>query len=248
MDIKSVLLDVIKHTNGLGIIENIKVTGTDSGTELAAMDPDKTVIMTAKLHGPVPEFEGEFGMGSLGLLSSLTRLSNYQDPSATIEVKREERNGEELPTTLLFKDTDGGKDQYRFMSKKVVDDVMKVATFKGAAWQVEIQPAQKRVAQLAEVAGIYSGIDPAFSVKTEDDKLIFEVGSTEGGVIGRRVFAENVGGTLGTTWRWPLSQFLSILKLGGTQVVRFSDQGACEIEVDSGLGIYKYIMPAMSGS
>ena len=165
MDIKSVLLDVIKHTNGLGIIENIKVTGTDSGTELAAMDPDKTVIMTAKLHGPVPEFEGEFGMGSLGLLSSLTRLSNYQDPSATIEVKREERNGEELPTTLLFKDTDGGKDQYRFMSKKVVDDVMKVATFKGAAWQVEIQPAQKRVAQLAEVAGIYSGIDPAFSVK-----------------------------------------------------------------------------------
>ena len=247
MDIKSVLLDVIKHTNGLGIIENIKVTGTGSGTDLAAMDPNKTVIMTATLHDVVPEFEGEFGMGSLGLLSSLTRLSNYQDAGATIEVKREDRNGEELPTTLLFRDTEGGKDQYRFMSKKVVDDVMKVATFRGATYQVEIQPAAKRVAQLAEVAGIYSGVEPAFSVKTENDQLIFEVGSAEGGVIGRRVFADNVGGQLATTWRWPLSQFLSILKLGGTQIVRFSDAGACEIEVDSGLGIYKYIMPAING-
>ena len=248
MDIKSVLLDTLKHTDGLGIIRNIKVTGTDSSTELAAMDPDKTVIMTASLHGAVPEFEGEFGMGSLGLLSSLMRLSNYQDASASIEVKREDRKGEEMPTTLLFKDSDGGKDQYRFMTKKVVDEAMKVATFRGATYQVTIEPAQKRVAQLAEVAGIYSGIDPAFSVKTEDGKLIFEVGSTEGGVIGRRVFAENVEGELSTTWRWPLSQFLSILKLGGTQIVRFSDQGACEIQVDSGLGVYTYIMPAMNGS
>jgi len=247
MDIKSVLLDALKHTNGLGIIHNIKVTGTDSSTELAAMDPDKTVIMTASLHAPVSEFEGEFGMGSLGLLSSLMRLSNYQDANATIEVVREERNGAEMPSTLIFKDTEGGKDQYRFMTGKVVDDIMKVATFKGVAWQVEIEPAQKRVAQLAEAAGIYSGVEPAFSVKTEDGNLIFEVGSTEGGVIGRRVFASNVKGELGTTWRWPLSQFLSILKLGGTQIVRFSEHGACEIEVDSGLGIYKYVMPAING-
>jgi len=247
MDIKSVLLDALKHTNGLGIIHNIKVTGTDSSTELAAMDPDKTVIMTASLHAPVSEFEGEFGMGSLGILSSLMRLSNYQDANATIEVVREERNGAEMPATLIFKDTEGGKDQYRFMTGKVVDEAMKVATFRGASYQVTIEPAQRRVAQLAEVAGIYSGVEPAFSVKTEDGKLIFEVGSTEGGVIGRRVFADNVDGELTTTWRWPLSQFLNILKLGGTQIVRFSDQGACEIQVDSGLGVYTYIMPATNG-
>jgi len=247
MEIKDVLLDIIKHTNGLGIIENIKVDGGDGKTALGAMDPDKTVIMTAELHDTVPEFDGEFGMGSLGLLSSLMRLSNYQDPGASISIKREERNGEEMPTTLIFEDTEGGKDQYRFMSKQVVDEAMKVATFKGANWDVVIQPAAKRVAQLGEVAGIYSGVDPAFKVTTKDGQLVLEVGSTEGGVVGRRVFAENVEGDLNAGWQFPLAQFLAILKLGGTQVVSFSDQGAAKIDVDSGIGVYSYIMPAMSG-
>jgi hypothetical protein len=183
----------------------------------------------------------------LGLLSSLTKLSNYQEPGATIEVQRSERQGEDLPTTLVFKDTGGGKDQYRFMSKKIVDEAMRVATFKGASWDVQVQPTQRRVSQLAEVSAIYSGVDPAFSVKTEDGNLVFEVGSTEGGVIGRRVFADNVGGSLSSQWQFPLSQFLAIIKLGGTILVSFSNQGACQIEVDSGIGIYKYIMPAMTG-
>jgi len=247
MDIKSVILDIVKHTSGLGIIENIKVTGTDSDTLLAAMDPNRTVILQARLHDVVPEFEGEFGMGSLGLLSSLTKLSNYQAEDAKIEVVRQVRQEVEMPTTLVFTDGEGGKDQYRFMSKEVVQEAMPVATFKGANWNIQLQPAARRISQLGEVASIYSGVDPAFSVKTEDGKLIFEVGSTEGGVIGRRVFADNVDGELTTTWRWPLSQFLNILKLGGTQIVRFSDQGACEIQVDSGLGVYTYIMPATNG-
>jgi|TARA_R110000851_G_scaffold97891_1_gene211901 hypothetical protein len=245
--IKDVLLDIIKHTHGLGIIDNIKVSGATDGTKLAAMDKDKTVIMTADLHDVVAEFEGEFGLGSLGLLSSLTKLSNYSEPGASIIVERGERQGEELPTTLVFKDTGGGKDQYRFMSKKIVDEAMKVATFKGAQWDLQIQPALRSVSQLSEVASIYSGVDPAFAVKTEDGNLIFEVGSTEGGVIGRRVFSENVENTLTTTWQFPLAQFLSIIKLGGTTLVSFSNQGACKIEVDSGIGVYTYIMPAISG-
>lgn len=246
MDMKSVLLDIVKHTNGLGIIENIKITGGPDGTELAAMDAKKTVIMKAKLHDHVTDFDGEFGMGSLGLLSSLTKLSNYQGDDASIEVVRQERNGTEMPTTLVFKDADGNKDQYRFMSKEIVDQAMKVATFRGANWSVEVAPAQKRIAQLSEVAGIYAGVDPAFSVKTEDGNLIFEVGSSEGGVVGRRVFAENIDGEMSTGWSWPLAEFLSILKLGGTIVVRFSDQGACQLDVDSGIGLYSYIMPAMT--
>jgi hypothetical protein len=245
-EIKDVLLDVVKHTSGLGIIENIKITGDAKSTKLAAMDAKKTVIMHATLHDHVAEFDGEFGMGSLGMLSSLTKLSNYQGSDASIEVVRQERNGVEMPTTLVFTDAEGNSDKYRFMSKEIVDQAMKVATFKGANWAVTVTPAQKRIAQLSEVAGIYAGVDPAFSVKTEKGNLVFEVGSAEGGVVGRRVFAENIEGELTTKWSWPLAEFLSILKLGGTIVVRFSDQGACQIDVDSGIGLYSYIMPAMS--
>lgn len=246
MDLKSVLLDALKHTSGLGIIENIKVTGTDDETVLAAMDADKTVILKAKMHDVVPEFIGEFGMGNLALLSSLTKLSNYQASDATLTLERSTRNGEEVPTNLVFLDSEGNKDQYRFMSKEIVEQAMKIATFKGANWNLAVQPATKRIAQLSEVASIYSGVDPAFSVKTENGDLVFEVGSTEGGMIGRRVFAENVDGELTTKWSWPLQTFLSILKLGGTIVVRFSDQGACQIDVDSGIGTYSYILPAIS--
>ena len=246
MDIKSVLMDIVKHTSGLGIIDNVKITGTDDGTTIAAMDANKTVILTGKMHDTVPEFVGDFGMGNLGLLTSLMRLSNYQDASASIEVVRQDRNGEELPVNLVFKDGEGGKDQYRFMSREVIDQAMKVATFKGANWDVTVTPAAKRISQLAEVAGIYSGVDPAFSVKTEDGNLVLEVGSTEGGVTGRRVFAENIEGNLSTTWSWPLSQFLAIVKLGGTIAIQFSNQGVCQINVDSGLGVYSYIMPALS--
>jgi hypothetical protein len=246
MDIKSVLMDIVKHTNGLGIIENIKVVSNDKETTLAAMDANRTVILQAKMHDVVSEFEGEFGMGNLGLLNSLTRLSTYQGDDADIKIVRTERNGEHVPTMIAFSDSENNTDQYRFMSKEIVDQAMKVATFRGANWAIQIEPSQRRIAQLSEVASVYSGVDPAFSVTTKDGNLIFEVGSSEGGIIGRRVFAENIEGNMHTKWAWPLSSFLGILKLGGTIVVRFSDQGACQIDVDSGIGIYSYIMPAIS--
>lgn len=246
MQLKDILLDIVKHTSGLGIIENIKVTSIDGVTQLAAMDANRTVIMQAKMHDHVPEFAGEFGMGNLGLLNSLTKLSNYQGEGADIKVERRERNGEETPTTLIFADSEGNKDQYRFMSKEIIDQAMKVATFKGATWSITVEPAARRVSQLNEVSGIYSGISPSFTVSTQDGNLVFEVGSAEGGMLGRRVFAENVGGELKDKWSWPLETFLKIVKLGGTVVVRFSDQGVCQIDVDSGLGIYSYIMPAIS--
>lgn len=249
-EIKSVLLDILKHSAGLGMIENLKIEGTDEGTTIAAIDPDKTVVLNATLHDVVPEFIGEFGMGNLGLLNSLTRLSNYQDDGAELKVVRRERDGVEVPTSLAFKDASGNKDEYRFMSKEIINQAMQVAKFKGAQWNIEVVPAAKKISQLREVAGIYSSVAPAFTVKIEDGDLIFEVGNTEGGAIGRRVFAENVDGKLNSSWPFPLATFLSILKLSesGQAVVKFSDIGVCQIDIDSGIGTYRYILPALNGS
>jgi hypothetical protein len=248
MDNRSILLDLIKHTAGLGIFENVKITGTADETRIDAMDTDRTVILNAKLHDPAADFAGEYGMGNLGLLSSLTRLSNYSSDEANVEIVRAVRNEVEVPTTIVFQDDAGSKDQYRFMSKEIVDQLLKVATFRGANWKVEVAPSNAKVTQLSEVATIYSGIEPTFSVKTEDDKLVFIVGSDTSGALGRRVFAEGIDGTLDSTWSWNLPTFLSIVKLGmtGNCMVRFSDAGACQIDVDSGIGYYSYILPAIS--
>ena len=126
---KDVVLDIVKHTAGLGFIENIKVTGTNDATKLEAMDPDRTVILNAQLHAPAGDMTGEFGMGNLGFLNGVSNLSNYKDDGATVEVTRRERNGEEQPEAIIFKDQEGNKDQYRFMSKQIVPEVCKIHTY-----------------------------------------------------------------------------------------------------------------------
>ena len=248
MELKSILLDILKHTNGIGI-ENIKVVGTEEETTLAAMDPDRTVIMNATLHNPVQEFVGECGMGNLGLLSNIMRLSNY-DESSTLSVVRETRAGqEESPTTLVFEDKNGNKDQYRFMSKEIVNELMRIGRFKGANWDITISPTEEKIKQLAEVANIYTSVESTFSARTENNNLVFDVGSPDGGIMGKRQFASNVEGTLDTVWSWNLSIVLNILKLGltGSSVMMISKQGVCQINIDSGVsGVYTYILPALN--
>ena len=47
-------------------------------------------------------------------------------------------------------------------------------------------------------------------------------------------------------WEWPVDVFLAIMDLPGTKTVRISNQGVTQIEVDSGLAVYQYNIPAKS--
>ena len=106
-NMKDIILDVVKHTAGLGFIESVKVTGTTQETRFDAMDTDRTVILNATLHNPNPDLIGEFGMGNLSFLNGVSNLSNYKEDGSEVTVNRRERNGEEQPESLLFKDADG---------------------------------------------------------------------------------------------------------------------------------------------
>lgn len=248
MSTRDVVQDIVKHTAGLGFIGSVKVTGTDSETTLDAMDNDRTVILKAKLHNSVPEFVGEFGLGNLGFLSGVTSLPNYQAEDATVEVVSRERNGVNVPDHLLFKDGEGNKDQYRFMSKEIVEQTLQTVKFKGVEWDVTFEPTKQKVSELQQVAGIYGGIEPNFTVKTQDGDLVVTVGASDGSFTGRRTFAKNVDGELNEGYAWPLAQVLAILKLGmsGSCVMQISKKGALMISVDSGIGKYDYILPALT--
>lgn len=41
------LKDIVQHTHGLGTIDLVKVTGTDSETRVIALAEDKTVVVDA---------------------------------------------------------------------------------------------------------------------------------------------------------------------------------------------------------
>ena len=196
MSTRDVVQDIVKHTAGLGFITNVKVTGTDETTELDAMDVDRTVILHAQLHNVVEDFKGEFGLGNLGFLSGVTSLTNYQADDATVEVVTRERNGVQSPDHLMFKDAEGNTDQYRFMSKEVIEQTLQTVKFKGADWDVVFEPTKAKVSELQAIAGIYGGIEPNFTVKTENNELIITVGAPDGSFTGKRTFAKNITGEL----------------------------------------------------
>jgi hypothetical protein len=248
MSTRDIVQDIVKHTAGLGFITSVKVTGTDESTTLDAMDADRTVILQAKLHNTVEEFNGEFGLGNLGFLAGVTALGNYQTDDATVEVVARDRNGVSSPDHLMFKDADGNTDQYRFMSKEIIEQTLQTVKFKGVEWDVTLEPTKAKVNELQQVAGIYGGIEPNFTVKTEGTDLIVTVGAADGSFTGKRTFAQNVNGEITEGYAWPLAQVLAILKLGmsGTCVMQISKKGALMISVDSGIGKYDYILPALT--
>ena len=248
MSTRDIVQDIVKHTAGLGFITSVKVTGTDESTTLDAMDADRTVILQAKLHNTVEEFNGEFGLGNLGFLAGVTALGNYQADDSTVEVVARDRNGVSSPDHLMFRDVDGNTDQYRFMSKEIIEQTLQTVKFKGVEWDVTLEPTKAKVNELQQVAGIYGGIEPNFTVKTEGSDLIVTVGAADGSFTGKRTFAKNVTGEITEGYAWPLAQVLAILKLGmsGTCVMQISKKGALMISVDSGIGKYDYILPALT--
>jgi len=248
MSTRDIVQDIVKHTAGLGFITSVKVTGTDESTTLDAMDADRTVILQAKLHNAVEEFNGEFGLGNLGFLAGVTALPNYQTDDSTVDVVARDRNGVSHPDHLMFRDTEGNTDQYRFMSKEIIEQTLQTVKFKGVEWDVTLEPTKAKVNELQQVAGIYGGIEPNFTVKTEGSDLIVTVGAADGSFTGKRTFAQNVNGEITEGYAWPLAQVLAILKLGmsGACVMQISKKGALMISVDSGIGKYDYILPALT--
>lgn len=248
MSTKDIVKDIVKHTAGLGFISAVKIVGTDTETTLNAMDDQRTVILKAKIHNTVSEFAGEFGMGNLGFLAGVSGLPNYDNDDATVEVVTRERNGVTVPDHLLFKDTEGNTDQYRFMSKEIVEQQLQNVKFKGVEWDITFEPTKQKVSELTQVAGIYGGIEPNFSIKTDGSDLVVTVGAADGSFTGKRTFATNIDGDLKQGFAWPLAQVLAILKLGmsGHCIVQISAKGALQISVDSGIAKYDYILPAQT--
>jgi hypothetical protein len=250
---RDILKDIVKHTHSLGIIQAAKVTTDSEATTLDAMDDDRTVVLRAKLHDRVPEFEGKFGLGRLGVLNGYlgyeSRNTENEVVGTHVEINRVERNGEEVPAEFNFTIPGILNSTYRVITAELVDAQIKTANFKGAKWDVEVMPTQQAIKDLQTVAGILSAYDPLFTVRTVDGNLQFTIGdaSTDKAEI---TFARNVEGELKSGWSFPLSTVLTILKLGDTSSmsIKISDQGAMAIHVDSGMGLYEYILPAKSGN
>jgi hypothetical protein len=241
---KDNLLDLIQHTHGLGVIDLIKVVGTDTETNISAVAEDKSVVVNAKFKNPIADFIGTFGMPQLSKLKTIVSFDDYDDTSI-INVTRVNKDGADVPSAIHFETKIGDfVNDYRLMAKGMVEDKVKAVTFRGATWNVEFEPTVAGIMRLKKQASANSD-EPNFTTKTEngDLKIYFGDPSTHSGNF---VFQPDVTGTLSRQWQWPVKVFLAIMDLPGDKTVRIADAGAAEITVDSGIAVYQYLLPAQS--
>ena len=240
---KDILQDVVAHTHALGFLSLVKVSNED-GTQIDSMAEDRSVILTATTANPVAEFKGTFGMPNLDKLSLHLKNPEYKD-NAKIDVVEAERNGETIPTHIHFENATGDfENDYRFMNKAIIEEKLKTVKFKGATWDVTVEPSVASISRMKLMSAAHSE-EPTFNVKTVDGNLVFSFGdaSTHAGEF---VFQHGVTGSLQHTWSWPVAQVQAILNLDGDATMSISDQGAMKISVDSGMATYDYILPAQS--
>jgi hypothetical protein len=241
---KDILQDIVAHTHALGFLNIVKVNGDDAQTGIDSMAEDRSVIMQANTKNAQVEMKGTFGMPNLNKLDIHLKCPEYKD-GATIDVVRQDRNGVQIPTGIHFENATGDfKNDYRFMNADIINEKLKTVKFKGANWDVEVSPTMASV-QRFKMQATANAEETVFTVLTDGTDIKFKFGdaSTHAGEF---VFATGVTGTLKNEWAWPVQQTLAILSLDGDKVMKFSDQGAMQIQVDSGLATYEYILPAQS--
>jgi hypothetical protein len=239
---KDFLVDIVAHTQALGVIDLVKIIGDANNTFLETVSSDKSLIVKAKFNQANPEFEGVFGMPDLSNLATILNVPEYKENSQ-INVMKMMRNGVDTPVGLHFENQTGDfKNDYRFMVTEVVNEKLKSTKFKGVTWNITMEPTISNIARLKYQAQANSG-ETLFTTRTEGSNLKFFFGdqSTHAGEF---IFQSGVQGQLTHGWSYPISIFLAILNLAGDKVIQFSDEGVIQVTVDSGLIKYEYLLPA----
>ena len=241
---KDILQDIVAHTHALGFLNIVKVNGDDAQTGIDSMAEDRSVILQATTKAAQVELKGTFGMPNLNELDIHLKCPEYKD-GASIDVVTAERNGATIPVGIHFENaTKDFKNDYRFMNAEIINEKLKTVKFKGASWDVEVQPTMAAI-QRFKLQATANAEETVFTVMTDSGDLKFKFGdaSTHAGEF---VFQPGITGQLKNEWAWPVAQVLAVLGLNGDKTMRISDQGAMQISVDSGLATYDYIMPAQS--
>ena len=243
---KEILQDIVSHTHNLGFLNIVKITGDDSKTQIDSMADDRSVIMYAETATAYPEMNGVFGMSQMNKLKYLLDCPEYKE-KATIEIVTGQRNNQDVPVGIHFdNEANDFHNDYRFMSTEIINEKLKTVKFKGVKWDVEVNPSLPSVQRFNFQATVNSE-HTTFLVKTDGDKLKFIFGdaASHGGEF---VFATGITGKLTRAWTWPVAPVLNILKASDVNntTMSISNEGALQITLDSGLAVYKYIIPAQA--
>lgn len=240
---RDMLLTVIKNVTGM--VDVIKVTGTETETKLQAVDDSMNFFIEAILP-PIPEFQGEFGLTNLSLLRRLLEFSSYKTDDASFTVERFVDQNRDAPVQFSFKDASGvGGATFRLMNAKNVPDQ---AEIRNIPWDITFKPSKGKLSEFQELAGIYSEVDKFFSIKTEAGKLLLCVGDdTSSTHYASLVVHEDSKATVNSSAVYSTQQFLSVLKIVGNLDFEIKvTRSVLGIESVTPVGTFKYYFRATS--
>jgi len=241
---KDYLQDIVRNTYTLGVIDTVKIVGTEKETQLHTISIDNSVVIKARFHNVLPDFIGIFGMPNLNKLNTVLNIPEYRE-DANITVITKDDNGTKIPSSINFTNAVGDfKNEYRLMNQATIEEKLKTPKFKGAQWHVEFEPSVQAIQRLKFQASANSE-ETSFTIKQEkkDIKVYFGDHSTHAVNF---IFNYDTAGTLTKTMSYPVGIILSVLNLSGDKTIKISDNGVMLITVDSGLGLYEYILPAQT--
>ena len=237
---KDVLQDIIQYTYGLGIIDLVKIIGTPKETIINAVADNRTVIMTSKFKNPITEFANTFGLPNLGKLKLILGFTDEYTDGSKIEVVQQ--NG--APSSIHFENKTGDFiNDYRLMSKALVDERIKDTAFKGASWSVKFDASIVGIQRLKKQFSVHSE-ETSFTTTTSNGNLVVDFGDPATHH-SNFVFHAGLTGTQRGKLVWPVKEFLAIMDLPGTKSVSIAE-GVMGVSIDSGMADYDYYILALA--
>lgn len=242
---KDILQDLISHTMPLEGIDLVKINGTTTETVVYALVEDRSIMMSSKFKLPIASFIGTFGAPNLVKLKTILGFTDEYDEHAKITVTTQMRDGVDQPVAIHFENKAGDfVNDYRLMSKEIVEEKVKPPIFKGATWGISFEPSIAGIQRLKKQKTVHSE-ELVFTTKVVKGDLVVSFGdpATHSSNF---VFQSGLSGSMSHPLQWPAKGFLSVMDLVGTKHIYIADQGIMKITVDSGIADYEYLLPSQS--
>lgn len=242
---QEILKEVIKMTACLDT-SGLKVLGTDTATELSAIDKEKDLVVYARPKQVIPDFKGSFSIPNPKLLSSLLAFDQYRSESIKIErFTRPSTNAEgkveevEVPKRIVFADKKGGGAVFFFSHAGILG-----ADYPQIGFELDFEPSKEAIKEFAKLSAMFATPDcKFFRASLKDHKLKFSLG-TEGATThhGEMVFEEEVRGAIASNLAWDSNRFNMMLRTIGDRPMRMSisNKGVMRVTTETELANYQF--------
>ncbi len=245
MDTLTGLSDIVRVVGTLADVANVRIEGTDTSTKIF-VKVDRFVVVNGQMHEPIDGINFTCGINDLQLFSKIVGAPGFDQNTVTTTVFHETQD--EVPYVEFVAE---GGDEYKFalLNERLAYEWMSVPTFLNrTSFPVSTCLEQSKIGLLKYWYKALEDYDPKeVWVGTDSTgRLMFTfVVGLECSNCRRISMANGIVGKLTRRYAYDIKTLLDVLKLSvisQSLTMHISDMGVMRIDVDSGLGMYKFYM------